>query len=127
MSESIECRASWRGGTWVGHVPEHGVYGHGRTLKAARASITEGLALVGVTAEVAIIPMTPELEELRSVEDAYAEALRAAVAALALRRATLSDISLATGVPIRRVKVLLAERVKEPTPPAGLNPVDDSL
>ncbi|MEU3355210.1 hypothetical protein [Streptomyces sp. NPDC037389] len=123
MSETIECRASRCGRAWVVHVPEHGVYGHGRTLKAVRVNTQEGLALVGVTAEVTIVPVTPELENLRAAEDAHTTALREAVAALALRRATLSDIALATGTQKKRVKLLLAERS---TPPADLSPVNDS-
>lgn len=126
MSETIECRASRRGRTWVVHVPEYGVYGHGRTLKAARENTEEGLALVGVTGEVTLIPVTPELEKLRSVENAYTAALIEAVAALALRRTALSDIALATGVPTKRVKRLLAEQAKDSTPPADPNPVEDS-
>ncbi|MFF7943317.1 hypothetical protein ACFZC5_26695 [Nocardia gamkensis] len=99
MSESIECRASRRGRDWVAHVPEHGVYGYGRTLKALYDSIEDGLAHLGVTAEVTVIPVTPELENLRSMEDAYTTALREAVAALALASTTLGDIALATGAP----------------------------
>ncbi|MCX4826900.1 hypothetical protein OG883_45520 [Streptomyces sp. NBC_01142] len=118
MSETIECRASRRGRAWVVNIPEHGVYGHGRTLKAARENTRQGLELVGVAAEITIIPMTPELEKLRSVEDAYTAALNEAVAALALRRTTLRDIALATRVPTTRVKQLLAESAKDSTPPA---------
>ncbi|MGI5337747.1 hypothetical protein ACQEVS_10260 [Streptomyces sp. CA-181903] len=117
MSEVIACRAIRRGRVWVAHVPEHGVYGVGHTLKAARASVERGLALLGMSAEVVVTPTAPELETLRSAEDAYAAALSAAVSALSLRRATLSDISTATKVPIRRVKALLAERTKDSPPP----------
>lgn len=117
MSETIECQARLRGGTWVVSVPEHGVYGHGRTLKAARKNTAEGLALVGVTAEVTITPVTPELQKLRSVEHAYTTALAQAVAALALRRTSMSDIALATRVPVKRVKEVLAEQVQDSTPP----------
>ncbi|WP_424862989.1 hypothetical protein [Streptomyces sp. MMS24-I29] len=109
MNENIECRATRRGRTWVAHVPEYGVYGHGRTLKQVRASVAAGLELVGVSAEVTVIPVTPELEELRSAEDAYTKALEKATAALALRRVTLTDISRATRTPVRQVKVFLAE------------------
>jgi hypothetical protein len=108
------------------HVPEHGVYGHGRTLKAARENTEQGLALVGVTAEVVIIPVTPELERLRSAEEAYMAALSEAVGALALRRTTPSDIALATGAPAKRVKLLLAGRTKDSTPPVEPGPVDGS-
>lgn len=111
--ETIECQASRRGRLWVVYIPEHGVYGHGRTLKAARESIREGLSLVSVTAEVAITPVTPELENLRSAEEAYAQALARAVAALTLQRTPVTDIALATRTPIKRVK-LLAQRA-EPT------------
>ncbi|MBF6339774.1 hypothetical protein IU450_28365 [Nocardia abscessus] len=114
MSESIECRANRRGRTWVAHVPEHGVYGYGRTLTAVRKSIKDGLAHVGVTAEVTIIAVTPELENLRSVEDTYTTALREAVAALALHSTTLGDIALATGAPTKRVKALHAELTAAP-------------
>ncbi|WP_370418943.1 hypothetical protein AB8O64_10835 [Streptomyces sp. QH1-20] len=126
MSETIECRAGRRGRTWVVHVPEYGVYGHGRTLKAAHENTTQGLALVGVTAEVRLIPMTPELEKLRIVEDAYTAALIEAVAALALRRTTMSDIALATGVPAKRAKQLLAQQAKDSPPSADLSPAEDA-
>ena len=118
MSETIHCLAVRRARTWVVHIPEHGVYGHGRTLKAAQENTRQGLELVGVTAEVVIIAMTPELENLRSVEIAYTAALSEAVAALALRRTTLRDIALATQVSTTRVKLLLAEGVKDPVPAA---------
>ncbi|WP_067470559.1 hypothetical protein [Nocardia amamiensis] len=114
MSESIECWANRRGRDWVAHVPEHGVYGYGRTLKAVRESVEGGLAHVGVTAEVTVVAVTPELENLRSVEDTYTTALREAVAALALASTTLGDIALATGAPIKRVKALLAELTVAP-------------
>lgn len=125
MSETIACRASRHGRTWVAHVPEYGVYGHGRNLKAVRENTVQGLALVGVTAEVTITPATPELEKLRSIKDAYTTALSEAAAALALRRTTLRDIALATGVPAKRVKQLLAERAKDATPPGNLDPAVD--
>lgn len=126
MSESIECRASRRGQTWMVYVPEHQVYGHGRTLRAVRENTSQGLALVGVTAEVTITPVTPELEKLRAVQDAYAAALCEAAAALALRRVALRDIALAVGVPTARVKLLLAERATAMTPPSAPNPVEVS-
>ncbi|MFD3422467.1 hypothetical protein [Streptomyces decoyicus] len=118
MSETIECQATRRGRTWVVRLPEHGVYGYGRTLKAVAKNTEQGLALVGVTAEVVIIPATPELEKLRSIDDARAAALSEAVAALALRRTALRDIALATGESARRVKLLLAELAKHSEPPA---------
>ncbi|MGW5928795.1 hypothetical protein ACWF2L_21480 [Streptomyces anulatus] len=108
MSEVIECRATRRGRKWVAHVSEHGVYGSGRSLRLVRASVEGGLALVGVTANVQITPVTPELERLRAAEDAHTAATAEAVKALALRRATLRDIADATGVPVQRVKQLLA-------------------
>ncbi|WP_030237623.1 hypothetical protein [Streptomyces sp. NRRL S-350] len=86
------------------------VYGHGRTLKAARENTEEGLALVGVPAKVTITAVTPELEHLRSAEAAYEAALGEAVAALLPRRATLRAIARATGVPASRVKRILAGR-----------------
>ncbi|MEV0297013.1 hypothetical protein [Nocardia sp. NPDC050710] len=109
MSAGIECRAYRRGQTWVAHVPEHGVYGHGRTLKAVRASIIDGLAHIGVTTQVTVVAETPELDNLRSIEHAYTTALLAAVTSLALCSTTLGDIALATGAPAKRVKALLAE------------------
>ncbi|MFE4829925.1 hypothetical protein [Streptomyces sp. NPDC056672] len=122
--ETIECRATRRGRTWVVSVPEHGVYGHGRTLEATRENTTQGLALAGVTADVIITPVTPELEKLRSAEDAYKAALTEAVAALALRRTTQGDIALATATSTRQVKLLLAE-AKRTSPPADTTPVEE--
>lgn len=94
---------------WGAHVPEHGVYGYGRTLKAVRDSIDEGLAYIGVTAEVTVIAVTPELENLRAVQHTYTTALSEAVAALALASTPLGDIALATGAPTKQIKALLAE------------------
>ncbi|MEU7317449.1 hypothetical protein [Streptomyces sp. NPDC007083] len=116
MNEVIECRATRRGRKWVAHEPEHGVYGAGRTLRLVRRSIEAGLASISVTAEVKIIPVTPELEKLRSIDDARETALREAVAALALRRTSVPDIAQATGETVAQVKRLLAERTKEPAP-----------
>ncbi|MEW2434293.1 hypothetical protein AB0952_08930 [Streptomyces caniferus] len=118
MSETIECQANRRGRTWVVHLPEHGVYGHGRTLKAVGENVTKGLALVGVTAGVTITPVTPELEKLRALKDAYTLALSEAVTALALRRTTLRDIALATSTPTTKVKLLLVDSAKDSTPSA---------
>ncbi|MFF3788191.1 hypothetical protein [Streptomyces sp. NPDC001933] len=118
MSETIECLASRLNRTWLVHVLEHGVYGTGRTLKKTRENTQQGLALVGVTAEVTITPTSPELEALRAAENAYTAALNEAVAAMALRQTTLSDIAQATRVPIRQVKQLLAERAPDSPPPA---------
>lgn len=114
MSEVIECQATRRGRTWVAHASEHGVYGSGPTLRLVRASIEEGLALVGVTTEVKITPVMPELERLRATKDAHAAAEEAAVKALAARRAPVRDITDATGVPVRRVKQLLAGSATAP-------------
>ncbi|WP_331759392.1 hypothetical protein [Streptomyces anulatus] len=108
MSGVIECQASRRGRLWVAHEREHGVYGSGRTLRLVRASVESGLALVGVTAEVKIIPVTPELEKLRDAEETRATALAKAVESLALRRTSLSDIAMATGVSVKQVRLLLA-------------------
>ncbi|MEU3907947.1 hypothetical protein AB0F20_29755 [Streptomyces goshikiensis] len=116
MNTTVECQAVRRGRTWVVHVPEHGVYGCGRTLKAVRENTEQGLALVGASVQAAITPVTPELEALRSAEAAYAAALGKAVAALALRRTTLRDMAEATGVPVSRVKAHLAEKA---APAAG--------
>ncbi|MFI2790954.1 hypothetical protein [Kitasatospora sp. NPDC018614] len=114
MSEALECQASRRGRLWVAYEPEHGVYGSGRTLRLVRASVEDGLALVGVTAEVKIIPVTPELEELRDADDARTTALAKAVKALALRRTSLSDIALATGASVKQVKLLRARPAEDP-------------
>lgn len=119
MTGVIECRAIRRGRGWVAHVPEHGVYGNGRTLKAVRESIRQGLALVGVTAEATVVAVSPELEKLRVAEDAQAEALREAVVALALRHAPLGDIAAATRVPRGRIKAILAEQRHESEHPYG--------
>ncbi|MFJ5121927.1 hypothetical protein [Kitasatospora sp. NPDC088548] len=115
MNEVIEAVASRRGRTWVVHLPEHAVYGHGRTLKAAQENTEQALAVAGVTATVKLRPSSPELELLRAAEAAYTAALSTAAAALALRRTTLRDIALATGVPTTRVKLLLAERSTAPS------------
>lgn len=108
MSEkAIEVRAVRRGRGWAVHSAEHGVYGHGSTLKRAHASIEQGLAHLGITSEVTIVPVSPELERLRAAESARTAALVEAVKALALRRATLGDIAFATGTPRRLVKTIL--------------------
>ncbi|MFF4188141.1 hypothetical protein ACFYZ9_33600 [Streptomyces sp. NPDC001691] len=115
MSETIECEAVRRGRLWVAHLPEQGVYGHGRSLAKTRQSVEEGLGVLGVDAEVTIVAVTPELERLRAAREAYAAALSEAVSALALRRTTLRDIAAATGEPARQVKQLLPA-------PAALRP-----
>lgn len=116
MSDSVECEAHRLGGSWVGHVAAHGVYGNGRTLKAMRDSIQDGLAHIGVTTQVTVVAVTPELATLRSAEDTYTAALRAAVQTLAQGSATLGDIATATGVPATRVKELLADRQQAALP-----------
>ncbi|MGW0895750.1 hypothetical protein ACWD0G_01950 [Streptomyces goshikiensis] len=108
MSKTIECLATRRGRMWVAYEPEHGVYGSGRTLRLVRASVEGGLVAAGVTAEVKVTPAMPELEKLRAAEELHTAALAIAVKALALRRATLSDIAEAVGVPVARVRQLLA-------------------
>ncbi|MGW7089992.1 hypothetical protein ACWGH2_41785 [Streptomyces sp. NPDC054871] len=121
MSEVIECKAFRRGRDWVVHVPEHQVYGYGKTLKRVRENVERGLALVGVTAEVQILAVTPELEKLRAAKDACAAALTETVTAMALRRATLGDIALATGEPTRRVKAIITASRPEPQPTTPAN------
>lgn len=125
-SETIRCEASRLGRTWVVRAPGNSAYGHGRTLKIARADIEEALALAGVTGQVELIPTSPELEELRRARDTYSAALAAAVDALGLRRTTLRDIALATEVPTPRVKAILAAGRNapaiEPTPSAPATP-----
>ncbi|MGW0673558.1 hypothetical protein [Streptomyces sp. NPDC002746] len=107
----------------MAYEPEHGVYGSGRTLKLVRASVEGGLAAVGVSAEVKIAPVTPELETLRTAENAHMAALANAVKALALRQATLRDIAEATGAPVAQVKRLLAGGVTDAALTA--KPADD--
>ncbi|MEU0691564.1 hypothetical protein [Streptomyces uncialis] len=126
MTEAIECRATRRGRVWVAHVPEHGVFGHGRTLTTVRENIVQGLALVGVNAEVTITADAPELETLRSARAAYKAALAEAVDALALRRAPLRDIAQATETPVPSVKRLLAERAAPPQPEPAAEPEESA-
>ncbi|MFF2618553.1 hypothetical protein [Kitasatospora sp. NPDC058046] len=122
MSVVIKCLVTRRGREWVTHVAEHGVYGHGRTLKKLSEDVLAGLELVGVAAEIELIAVTPELEKLRAVEETREAALRDAVTALALRRATLRDIALATGLPMARVKRVLQERRSIPAEVSGGRP-----
>ncbi|MER6519986.1 hypothetical protein ABT246_24420 [Streptomyces sp. NPDC001553] len=122
MSEIIECQVTRRGRVWVTHVPEYDVYGDGRTLRLLRTSVERGLAWVGVTTKVRITPVTPELERLRAAAAAHAAAEETAVKALAARRASLRDIADATGVPVRRVKQLLARSATAP----GAQPAEAS-
>lgn len=108
VTGALECRATRSGRTWVVHIPEHGVYGHGRSLKAVRQNVERALALIGVTADITVVAVTPELETLRAAEHARDEALQSAVAALVLRRVTPGDIARATGQTIPQVKATLA-------------------
>lgn len=117
MNTGIECQATRRSRSWVAYIPEHGVYGHGRTLKAVRDNLAEGLTFVGVSAPVTVIPVTPGLQLLRDAEQARDAALMEAAAALAIRRATLGDIAEATGVRTRRIKELLAQRAMDSAEP----------
>lgn len=110
MSDSIECRATRQGRHWLAHIPEHGVYGQGRTLKSLRRNLIDGLAYIGVITDVTVIAVTTELEILRSIEDIHASALAEAVDALALRSVSLSDIAQATRTSTTRIKPLLADR-----------------
>lgn len=117
MSEKIiECRAVRRGRGWAVHAAEYGVYGHGSTLKRAGASVEKGLALIGITAEVRLVAVSPELEELRAADDARAAALVEAVKALSLRRAAMGDIAIATCTPRSKIKAILAS-LKAASPP----------
>lgn len=120
MSPGIECQATRRGRSWVAYIPEHGLYGHGRTLKAVRDNLAEGLAFLGVSMPITLIPVTPELQLLRAADQARDAALQEAVAALAMRRATLGDIAEATGARTKRIRALLAQRTTDPTEPPGL-------
>lgn len=95
------------------------MYGHRQTLKALQDNIRQGLALVGVTAEVKITPVSPELERLRSAEAAYETALRKAVTALTAQDNTVRDIAWATGVPVTRVTVIQDKRLTRPRGPAA--------
>ncbi|MET9657868.1 hypothetical protein [Streptomyces sp. NPDC006510] len=114
MSETIECQAHRRDRRWTVHVATYGVYGHGRTLKAAAENTEQGLALAGVTAEVVLIPTAPELDKLRAAREAYEAALREAVTSLARRQTSLRDMSTATREPTTWVKRLLPAQAEEP-------------
>ncbi|MFD7552466.1 hypothetical protein [Streptomyces sp. NPDC059816] len=116
MTTTIECPATRRGRYWVARVPGHHVYGQGRTLKAVGENTAKGLALVGVTAEVTIVPTTPELAALREAENTRRAAEIEAMVTLDLRRATLGDIARATGVPRSRVKQILADQARTASP-----------
>ncbi|UUV32349.1 hypothetical protein NQK81_02525 [Amycolatopsis roodepoortensis] len=113
MSTTIDCRARWHGEIWVASIPQHNVYGSGRTLNALHDDLTHGLSLMGVTAQVAITPASPELDRLRRAAAAYETALADAVTALTTQGSTVRDTAAATGVPVARVTAL---RARAPTP-----------
>ncbi|MER5883077.1 hypothetical protein ABT160_04540 [Streptomyces sp. NPDC001941] len=106
MIEVVECEAARRGNIWIAHLTQHGVFGCGRTLRATRRSVEEGLALLGIAADVELTPTSPELVTLRDAEAQYARALQAAVERLSRQGATLGDTSKATRLSVKRVKVL---------------------
>ncbi|SEP54558.1 hypothetical protein [Amycolatopsis saalfeldensis] len=114
MSKTFPCQASRHGEWWVANIPQHAVYGYGRTLKALHDNITQGLSLVDVTAEVTITPTSPELDRLRRTEAAYEAALVDAATTLAAGGSTVRDIADATRVPIARIKALQATCGPEP-------------
>ncbi|MEW2498187.1 hypothetical protein AB0942_32325 [Streptomyces nodosus] len=105
-AKAIECRATRHADMWVANVLQHGVYGHGPTLRALRSNLTQGLALVGVTTEITLVPTSPELERLRRAKAVYEAALSDAVTALAARGDTPRDIADATGVTTTQVAAL---------------------
>jgi hypothetical protein len=109
-AKAIECRATRHADTWVASVPQHGVYGHGRTLRALHSNLTQGLALIGVTTEIMLVPVSPELERLRRAEAAYEAALSDAVTTLAAHDCTPRDIADATRVTTTRVAALRSKR-----------------
>lgn len=109
-AKAIECRATQHADTWVASVPQHGVYGHGRTLRALHSNLTQGLALIDVTTEIRLVPVSPELERLRRAEAAYEAALSDAVTTLAAHGGTPRDIADATGVTTTRVAALRRKR-----------------
>ncbi|MGW0665290.1 hypothetical protein [Streptodolium elevatio] len=69
--QTIQSWAVRSGRSWVVHVTEHGVYGHGRTLGAARENTEQGLAQVAQVAAVVLTPTTAELQTLRAAEATY--------------------------------------------------------
>jgi hypothetical protein len=115
-ARAIECRATRHADTWVASVPRHGVYGHGRTLRALHSNLAQGLALVGVTTEITLVPISPELERLRRAEAAVEAALSEAVTALAAHGGTPRDIADATGVTSTRVAAALRSKPKARRP-----------
>jgi hypothetical protein len=115
VRKPIECQASRDSEMWVAGIPRHGVYGYGHTLRALRDNLIQGLALVGVTTSITIVPVSPELLRLRRAEAAYEAALTDAVTALTAHGSTAGDVAEATGVPIARVTAL---RNQPKVPPA---------
>lgn len=110
MSRIVKCEATRHEHNWVASIPKYGVYGHGPTLRALRDSLERGLTLIGVNAQVEVTPVMPELERLRSAQDAYTAALRRTIRALARQEIPPSDIALATSVPIKQVKTFIPDR-----------------
>ncbi|MEV0442914.1 hypothetical protein AB0I84_21035 [Streptomyces spectabilis] len=111
----IECRATRHADTWLASIPQHRIYGHGTTLRALHSNLTQGLALIGVTTEITLVPVGPELERLRRAEAAYEAALSDAVAALAAHDCTPRDIADATRVKTKQVAALRSKG-KAPRP-----------
>lgn len=118
MSRPISCEARQDGEDWLACVPKHGVYGRGRTLKALQDDLTQGLALIGVTAKVTLTPVSPELQRLRAAKASYESALGRAIVALAAGQATVADTARATGVTLVRVNAILAKRQTTKTSPS---------
>jgi hypothetical protein len=127
VSKTFQCRASQHDGMWVANIPQHAVYGYGRTLKALHDNITQGLALVDVTGDVRIIPTSAELDRLRRAEAAYEAALADAATTLTSGGGTVRDVATATRVPAARIKALQAKPMaphtstsrKRNVPPTG--------
>ncbi|MFJ8041242.1 hypothetical protein ACIRBX_12120 [Kitasatospora sp. NPDC096147] len=113
----IEASATRTGRNWSVRVPGYLVYGRGATLKAAKASAEAGLALIGVIAEIRLIPQSAELENLRAAEAEVETARETAVRALHLRKASKRDIAISTGLPYAQVKRILAEHSERGTAP----------
>ncbi|WP_207126843.1 recombinase family protein [Actinocatenispora comari] len=107
---TIECQATRRDTLWIARDAHRRLYGHGKALKSARDAIIEGLAFLGLNADVNIVATGPQMQQLRAIEDAYTTALRDAVTVLARQRATVQDIATATGISTTRVKQALANQ-----------------
>lgn len=122
---TLTANATRRGRHWLVHVPEHNVYGCGRTLRAADASARGALKLLGVDADLTLVADTPELAALRAADEVRTAALRAAVTALRMRRATITDIAAATGAKARDVKAILADT--ENTQPESGTPTSEPI